>query len=215
MGSMTILSQPWVERLRFFHTFIKTPHLVGSVAPSSRYLTKAMMSKIPFSSASTIVELGAGTGVFTKALAQLAQPGSHVMIFEQDEPLRKSLQTRFPQFQIESDALELLRVLEQNKLGRNQVDVIVSGLPFACFSQGLRDALLEQVTGALKPGGMFVAFQYSLQMKRQFSEWFAEMSLEFVPMNLPPAFVYTCRTESADSKSSYSVQNPSLCANID
>jgi phospholipid N-methyltransferase len=190
---MSVLSQPWSDRLRFFHSFIKSPHLVGSVVPSSRYLTDAMMRKIPFESASRIVELGAGTGVFTKALAHLAQPESQVLIFEQDKRLREPLQNRYPQFHVETDALELLLALDRYEWGRESVDVIVSGLPFACFPQKLRDELLGQVVGALKPGGIFVAFQYSWQMKRQFSEQFSELSMEFVPMNLPPAFVYTCR----------------------
>lgn len=192
-SSMTVISQPWADRLRFLHSFIRAPHLVGSVVPSSRHLTDAMMRKVPFTSAERIVELGAGTGVFTQALAQGVRPEAQVLLFEQDQRLRALLSERYPRFYVEPDALGLLHVLDRVKWGKNSVDVILSGLPFACFPKGRREELLAQVASALKPGGLFVAFQYSWQMKRSLANQFSEMSIEFVPRNFPPAFVYTCR----------------------
>ncbi|MNW58453.1 hypothetical protein D3C74_363200 [compost metagenome] len=34
---------------------------------------------------------------------------------------------------------------------------------------------------------------YSLHMKRQLSEYFSIEKIDFVPFNIPPAFVYVCR----------------------
>jgi len=46
---------------------------------------------------------------------------------------------------------------------------------------------------SLKPGGLFIAFQYSQQMKKLLGEHFSIEKIEFVPLNIPPAFVYVCR----------------------
>jgi phospholipid N-methyltransferase len=78
------------------------------------------------------------------------------------------------------------------QLGLYQVDCILSGLPFTNFSQSLRDRILDGVLEALKPGGLFIAFQYSPHMKNQLSRRFAKVELSFVPLNIPPAFVYYC-----------------------
>ena len=75
----------------------------------------------------------------------------------------------------------------------DRLDCILSGLPFFNFPQEVRDQLVDQVYRALRPGGVFIAFQYSRQMKRQLGELFEIEQIAFVPLNLPPAFVYVCR----------------------
>jgi phospholipid N-methyltransferase len=74
-----------------------------------------------------------------------------------------------------------------------QLDCILSGLPFFNFSQNLRDHLMDEIYQSLKPNGLFIAFQYSMQMKKQFAQYFAIEKIDFVPLNIPPAFVYVCR----------------------
>jgi len=74
-----------------------------------------------------------------------------------------------------------------------QLDCIFSGLPFFNFESELRKTLVAQIVQALKPGGLFIAFQYSLQMKKILSEHFIIETIPFVPLNIPPAFVYVCR----------------------
>ncbi|TGV31197.1 phospholipid methyltransferase, partial [Mesorhizobium sp. M00.F.Ca.ET.186.01.1.1] len=99
----------------------------------------------------------------------------------------------FPNALFHEDAVDLTRVLADAGLGK--ADCIVSGLPFANFPQELRDQIMAEVYAALKPGGVFVAFQYSLQMKKQLSTVFENVTVKLVPLNLPPAFVYVCRKE--------------------
>ena len=57
----------------------------------------------------------------------------------------------------------------------------------------LRDQLMDQIVTSLKPGGLFIAFQYSQQMKKQLSTLFDIEHVHYVPWNIPPAFVYVCR----------------------
>ena len=48
------------------------------------------------------------------------------------------------------------------------------------------------VQDTLAPGSTFVAYQYSKIMKAHFESRFAEIRTSFVPINVPPAFVYEC-----------------------
>lgn len=179
------------ERLMFLYNFLQSPGQVGSITPSSRQLAKRMLEPINWGQASTIVELGAGTGVFTKWIQDMKGPHANLVAFEKDESMRKRLERLYPGVLFEKDAIHLMQVLSEAGLG--QADCIVSGLPFANFPQDLRDQIMSEVHTALKPNGVFVAFQYSLQMKKQLSSVFEEVSVKLVPFNLPPAFVYVCR----------------------
>lgn len=180
-----------LEKVMFLYKFIRTPKTIGSVTPSSRFLTSKMIDSIPWSDVTAVAELGAGTGVVTKAIQQAVKPGSKVLVFERDTHLRHPLQAQFPEFSVYSDACSLYA--NMRKQGLESLDCIISGLPFANFPQTTRDAIMEQIVKSLKPGGLFVAFQYSLQMKSQLSRYFDIESIQFVLLNVPPAFVYVCR----------------------
>ncbi len=54
----------------FLYKFIQKPKEIGSVVPSSSFLTKKMMAKLPWDNIETLVELGAGTGVFTEFITE-------------------------------------------------------------------------------------------------------------------------------------------------
>lgn len=186
------------ERLMFFYNFLQAPGQVGSITPSSRTLARHMMKPVDWARADTIVELGAGTGIFTKWIAELKRPDATFVSFEKDDKMRSRLELFYPGVLFHEDAVELVRVLKEAGLG--QADAMVSGLPFANFPQELRDQIMDQVFAALKPGGVFVAFQYSLQMKKQLQSVFSDVSVKLVPFNVPPAFVYVCRKETSQQR---------------
>jgi phospholipid N-methyltransferase len=80
-----------------------------------------------------------------------------------------------------------------DEIGIKKVDYVISSLPFANFSSELRSRFLELIYETLKPGGSFIAYQYSRQMKPQLQKTFSQVEISLVPFNIPPAFVYTCR----------------------
>lgn len=174
----------------FLRKFLQSPRRIGSAIPSSDFLARAMIQPIDWSRVRSIVELGAGTGVFTRYIQQLKQPDCAGIIFEQDVEMRERLRRLYPGLIYRSNAENLYSDITE--LGFTQVDCILSGLPFANFSKKTRDCVLEGIARSLKPGGQFVAFQYSLQMRRHLEEQFSSVDLKVVPLNLPPAFVYSC-----------------------
>lgn len=183
--------EKWIDRLTFFQRFMLSPRLVGSVTPSSPWLVSAMLDPVPWEQIGSIAELGAGTGTLTEALHQQLPPDATVMVFEKDPVMGGMLQQRYPGFRHYKDAARLPIILDET--GIKQVDVIVSSLPFAAFPQAVRDTILDAVWDSLSPDGWFIAFQYSLQAKKALHKRFEEVTVSFIPWNLPPAFVYTCR----------------------
>ena len=92
---------------------------------------------------------------------------------------------------IHRDASQLKEIMDRERIPA--FDCIISSLPFAVFPQELRQTLLENIQACLAPSGVFVAYQYSLQMRSQLAQVFDDISLRFVPLNVPPAVVYRCR----------------------
>lgn len=176
--------------LRFFYSFIQSPKRIGSIVPSSHFLAKEMFRSIDFKRIASIVELGAGTGVFTKTIAEKLPVDSNGFIFEQNDHMRHILEKKHTNLQFFSNALDMVTVLDKGDTP--QVDVVISSLPFANFSNELRVQIANAIYQALKPNGILVAFQYSWQMKQLFESLFHDVSISFVPFNIPPAFVYTC-----------------------
>lgn len=179
------------DMIVFLKRFLSEPGRVGSVAPSSRFLCNEMMKRVPWQTTRSIVELGPGTGVFTKAILRKKRPDALFIAIERDLQFRQLLQSRFPAIIVKDEALHLNEYLQE--LDVKQVDVIISGLPFAVFSEDLRTAILAQVYEALAPEGLFITFQYSLQLHAELQQRFDHVEIGFTALNIPPAFIYICR----------------------
>ncbi|MEQ7052764.1 methyltransferase domain-containing protein [Paenibacillaceae sp. P-4] len=182
------------EKLLFLNTFFRTPKQIGSITPSSRFLAQRMMDAVDWQEVQHVAELGAGTGAITRFIDTVKRDTARVILFEKDPLLLARLQDNYPEYAAYPDAGELGKILGDES--REKLDCVLSGLPFFNFPQQLRDHLIEEIYASLKPGGLFVAFQYSQQMKPQLARYFDIENIHFVFLNVPPAFVYVCRKGS-------------------
>lgn len=182
------------NRSIFLQKFFCAPTKIGSITPSSRFLARKMMASLPWEDLERVVELGAGTGVFTEYIAAHKKKTCQAVILEQDTLMRSQLEARFPELLFGSQAENLPFILQ--KFGLGKVDCIISGLPFAIFTRELREQILCGAECSLKPGGQFVAFQYSLQMYPTLHKRFADVKLGFEVRNFPPAVVYHCQKKN-------------------
>lgn len=163
---------------------------MGSIAPSSRFLAKKMVKYVDFEQAKVIVELGAGNGAITAEIVKHLAPETQFLIIEKNPELAAYLSERFPKVNIiNDDAAHLQAILEAHG---GKADYIISGLPFTCFTEQLRNTIFEQIKLSLKPSGLFVAFQYSKFLNKLIKQNFTIKKLDFTPLNIPPAFVYNC-----------------------
>lgn len=179
------------NNMLFLRSFFHNPKYIGSVIPSSRFLAEKMVEQAPWGEMKDIAELGSGTGAITHYIRKHVTDSMHVLMFEMNDTMRTNLKKEFPQYSCYKNAANLVECMKQQNI--EQLDCIFSGLPFFNFEAELRDTLVEQIHQALKPGGLFIAFQYSLQMKKKLAEHFIIDTISLVPLNIPPAFVYVCR----------------------
>lgn len=172
------------EALLFARRFVTEPRQIGSVVPSSRFLVNRLLSLVDWSRMNHVVELGAGTGVFTREIVKrMAGRGSFV-VFEIDPTLRQRLDEEL-HIHCCSNAEELPCLVPPDS-----VDLIVSSLPWTVLPKDVTSRILNGMTIALKPDGHFLAYQYSKQMKRNFEDLFQQVKLHFEWRNMPPAFIY-------------------------
>ena len=180
-----------MDRILFLRKFIDEPKKIGSLTPSSSFLARKMFRNLPWENFSAVAELGAGTGTFTEHIAEYKLPACKVLVVEQDDYMRGVLEEKYPELDFATYAENLSATLHRKNFP--QLDCVISGLPFANMDEDLRRRIIENVHGSLKPGGVFVMFQYSLQMKKMLNEYFSSVNTEFFLLNFPPAFVYSCR----------------------
>jgi ubiquinone/menaquinone biosynthesis C-methylase UbiE len=94
--------------------------------------------------ASTVVDLGAGTGKFTKLLVSSAPRGARVIAVEPVEGMRKKFASLLPMVELLAGSAEHI------PLETNWVDAVVVAQAFQWFN-GI--AALQEIYRALKPGG--------------------------------------------------------------
>ena len=160
-------------------------------------------SEIDVDSASSIVEYGPGTGVFTREILARKRPEARFCAFEVNAELARRFRRCFPRVAMFEDSAAKAPALLP-KVGIGPVDCVVCGLPWAAFDDGLQDALLGATMSILRPGGKFATFAYlqglllraGRRFRRKLRERFAHVEQSpVVWRNLPPAFVYRCTKE--------------------
>jgi phospholipid N-methyltransferase len=188
------------DRAKFLAAFVRRPLVTGSITPSSVHLAETIVAGMGIEAADTIVELGPGTGVFTRLIHERMKPEARFLCFEVNEDLVPDLRSRFPKADVINDSIEnLSRHLE--KTGRSSVDVAISGLPWAAFSQQQQQTLLDAAVGPLRKGAAFATFAYShaawlppgQRFRKLLDSRFSRVETSgIVWKNIPPAFVYRC-----------------------
>lgn len=180
----------------FFGKFLRHGTKIASIAPSSRWLSRAAAGGVDWSTARTVIELGAGTGPITQVLAERAPEGCRVIAIERDPTFAALLRERYsgrPGLEIvEADVRDLESLLAERGIGR--ADAIVSGLPVPSFPKDLQRSLFRVVGRVLAPGGVYsqiteIPWVYMPLYRRHFDE----VRFVFEPRNLPPAGAYLCR----------------------
>ncbi len=182
--------------LLFFKKFFRHGTKIASIAPSSRWLSRATVSNVDWAKAGVIVELGAGTGPITRVIAEKARPETRVIVLERDPDFSRLLRERFahlPNFDvIEGDVVDLALMLRDR--GITRVDHVVSGLPVPSFPKDLQRDLFRAVREVLAPDGAYSQItELALVYMGLYKRYFDTVKFVFEPRNFPPAGAYHCR----------------------
>ncbi len=171
------------EKIKENITAFKTK---GTVAPSSAFLVSKMVSKIDYSKDLKILQLGFGNGVFTKEILKQMSLQSHLVIFEIDTDSRKH-KIRDKRITYLEDSAENI----SKHFPGEEFDHVISTLPFASLPKDVTSTIFKEIKTHLKKGGTFLQFQYSLISMKALSKLFKKKpEIDFVLLNIPPAFLY-------------------------
>ncbi len=188
------------DHIRILGEFVRQPVHTGTVAPSSPWLAERLVEDMGLAEARTVVELGPGTGPFTRLISERTRPSTVVLALELNARLAAELVGRFDHVEVVNDSAEHLPDHLRAR-GREHADCILSGLPFAGFTRDLQRRLLDAVVRSLPDGGRFATFAYvhaawlppGRRFRRLLESRFARVATSrIVWRNLPPAFVYRC-----------------------
>jgi phospholipid N-methyltransferase len=174
----------------FFKRFLKRPFQIASIVPSSKALVERVSDKINFDRARVIAEYGPGEGVHSREIAHRMRPDCQLLLFEIDPAFSRDLRRQFsddPRVHVINDnAAHLPRELRRR--GIDACDYIVSGIPFSILQIDKKRALLQQTHDALAPGGRFIIYQVTNELK-QHAKIFEHAKSEYFLQNIPPMFI--------------------------
>jgi phospholipid N-methyltransferase len=174
----------------FFKRFLKRPFQVASIIPSSKAMVERVASKMDFSQPRVIAEYGPGEGVHSREIARRMSPNSQLLLFELDAALARDLEGQFAGDArvdvIHGDAASL--PFELKRRGIACCDYILSGIPFSILKIDKKRALLRKTYDALAPGGSFIIYQVTNELK-QHATLFEHGESEYFLQNIPPMFI--------------------------
>ena len=182
---------PMNERLRFLGAFLRNRRHTGSVVPSSRFLAKRMVDAVgPLAADDFLVELGPGTGVFTKRLAEM-YPANRILAIELHEGMAESLSSRFPKLNIVCGcASKLPEHCRKLGLHPSRIHAVVSGLPMLSLPVDARERIFQTLCDTLPSGARYVQFTYSRRSWERIQlPGFRLLQHKKVLLNFPPATV--------------------------
>lgn len=179
----------------FFRQWLKNPRATAALAPSSRQLARRMVAELP-PGATRVVELGGGTGVFTRALLDHGIVSENLLVLELNPELAALLRQRFPDVRVvNGDARDLVDLTAQAGYAIDGgVDAVVSGLGFLAMPRPIQLAILRAILAVLGPDKPLIQFTYgpSSPLPRDLLD---ELDLKVrrastIWLNVPPATVY-------------------------
>jgi phosphatidylethanolamine/phosphatidyl-N-methylethanolamine N-methyltransferase len=180
------------NRSLFFQRWLRNPLQMGSIIPSSPSLCRRIAASVEREPDQFVVELGAGTGVVSRALLDAGVPANRLIVVEIIPEMADYLEETLPGVQVVTgDAFALPAVLPPGVPGR--IGTVICGIPLVLLPLERQMAFVAAVE-AVAPGRGFLLYTYcatsplpwrrlGLQAKR----------LAFTPLNLPPASVWLYR----------------------
>ena len=187
------------EAVRFLKEFVNKPQEIGALVPSSPALARAVVQSVDWSKVQVAVEYGPGLGAITAEILTRTD-GKDFFAIELNETYADRFRRSFPEVPLYRDSVANLPAIAAEH-GVEAIDCVISGLPWAIFSDAVQDELLDATFAVLREGGQFVTFAYmhglalpaGRRFRRKLSGRFRNIDRSpTVWRNTPPAVVYHC-----------------------
>lgn len=198
---------PWVDRIRFLRAWAREPLSVAALAPSSRSLANLITREVSVENG-PVLELGPGTGVFTRALLGRGIAPKDITLVESSADFARLLRRDFPGIRIfEADAV---RIPARALFPGQKAGAVISGLGLLSMSPGSVAEILATAFKCMGEGGAFYQFTYGPRCPVPHSV-LRNLDLEAQRIggtmwNFPPASVYRIRRRASMRISSTDLQ---------
>ena len=185
----TRVKQDVANPTMFFRRWLANPLRMGSVVPSSDALCRRIVQHIRRAPEEAVLELGAGTGVVSRALLEGGVPPERLIAMEIEPDMAQHLRTVLPGvLVIEGDARLLPTLLARHWHGR--IGSVVCGIPLMLWPVGEQRAFVDAVE-AVAPGRGFLQYSYcATSPLSQRKLGLMARREAWTPLNFPPASVW-------------------------
>src|SRR4051812_25849461 len=144
----------------FFRRWLANPLQMGSVIPSSPSLCRRIAALVERRGDEVVVELGAGTGVVSRALLAAGVPADRLVVVEIVPEMAEHLRRALPGAEVLcGDAFELPKALPARLHGR--VGTAICGIPLVLLPLAQQQRFVDAVE-AVAPGRGFLLYTYCI-----------------------------------------------------
>jgi len=180
------------DRTIFLKNWLQRPVRTGAVAPSGDALAQLITRDI-VPDAGPVIELGPGTGAFTRCILAKGLPECDLTLVENSPAFAALLRHRFPAARLLE--LDVTRMRRQHEPWQSmQAQAVISGLPLLTMGLRAQWNVVSSCMQSLRAGGAFYQFTY-MRSCHVAPAILARMGLRAervgsARLNLPPASVY-------------------------
>jgi phospholipid N-methyltransferase len=184
-----------MEKVRFLWHSIKNFRQMGTVIRSGEAMCRKMTHFIIPEEHLVIIELGAGDGVITQHIMKKMSVNAKLFVFEINPELCDIIN------KIKDDRVIVINnsaeYIESHLSFYNisSVDIVISAIPFLVLPDILTKRILKSCKNVLKVNGVFIQMHYIKSIKKLYKDIFGNVQTYFVPVNIPPGYVFMCIKE--------------------
>jgi phosphatidylethanolamine/phosphatidyl-N-methylethanolamine N-methyltransferase len=173
----------------FFRRWLANPLQMGSVVPSSATLCRNIVAQSRWDRGEAVLELGAGTGVVSRALLAAGLPPARLLVVEIVPEMAAHLRETLPGATvIEGDARYLPGLLPRAWHGR--IGTVICGVPLVMLPRADQRRFIDAID-AVAPGRGFLHYSYCITSPLPWRAHRLTARREaWTPLNFPPASVW-------------------------
>ncbi len=177
----------------FFRRWLANPLQMGSVIPSSAALCRRIVRHTRRAADEAVLELGAGTGVISRALLEGGVPPERLILVEIVPEMANHLREVLPGvLVIQGDARKLPGLLPRHWHGR--IGSVVCGIPLVLQPLAEQQRFIAAIE-AVAPGRGFLHYSYCATSPLPWRKHALAARREaWTPLNFPPASVWRYTT---------------------
>ena len=176
----------------FFRRWLANPLQMGSVVPSSAALCRRIVAATQCVPGEIVLELGAGTGVISRALLRSGLPPERLFVVEIVPDMAAHLRRMLAGVNvIEGDARRLPSLLPAELHGR--VGTVICGIPLVLLPIPQQRRFIDAIA-AVAPDRGFLHYSYCITSPLPWRKHALSARREaWTPLNFPPASVWRYR----------------------